>query len=71
MNTTHESLFEAVIHHFLQVKFNQFNVDAYYYRILILISEVRTQAAEQGLTLTKIQAFRAILNARKFLTHNL
>ena len=65
MNRTYESNFEAVIHHYLQIKLNRVNVDDCFFKILILVANYRVESEKRGVTLTKIQAFRALIAQHK------
>ena len=61
MNSTHKSIFEAVIGHYLQVKLNRTDFDDCFYKILIKVANFRVEWERRGVTLTKVEAFRAII----------
>ena len=67
MNESHEANFESIIRHTLEKITGQTDVDIHYYTVLIQVAEQRIRAEKAGISQTKVQAFKTIVEQGKVL----
>ena len=71
MNESHEANFESIIRHSLEKITGQTDVDIHYYTVLIQVAEQRIRAEKAGISQTKVQAFKTIVEQGKILASEL
>ena len=71
MNESHEANFESIIRHSLEKITGQTDVDIHYYTVLIQVAEQRIRAEKAGISQTKVQAFKTVVEQGKILASEL
>ena len=71
MNDSHEANFESIIRHSLEKITGLTDVDIHYYTVLIQVAEQRIRAEKAGISQTKVQAFKTVVEQGKILASEL